>query len=137
MEEKHGIAPTVACLSSKYLRAQRHAANALASLGHESIENQTQIAALLVSLLGQGQPQAQANAVATLWRIVRENDASKLTIAQSGPTSDLIALLKEGTTQAKEYALWSLSLSINEKNQSVRPRPPTRLIMPSFPLPMG
>ena len=45
--------------------------------------------------------------------------SSQEKIAKAGPTSDLIALLKEGTDEAKEYALWSLSLSINEGNQSV------------------
>lgn len=48
VEEQHGIAPTVALLASPNLRAQKHAANALASLGHNNIDNQTQITALLV-----------------------------------------------------------------------------------------
>ena len=38
-------------------------------------------------------------------------------VAKAGPTSDLIALLKDGTPEAKAYALWSLSLSINSSNQ--------------------
>ena len=36
---------------------------------------------------------------------MQENQSSQETIAKAGPTSDLIALLKDGTAQAKEYAL--------------------------------
>lgn len=119
VETKHGIAPTVALLASTNLRAQKHAANALASLGHKNIENQTQITSLLVGLLGSGNPHAKSNAADTLWRIVQENPSSQEMVAKSGSTTDLIALLKDGSEQAKEYALWSLSLSINEANQKV------------------
>ena len=38
-------------------------------------------------------------------------------MAKASPTSDLIFLLKHGTTEARAYALWSLSLSITESNQ--------------------
>ena len=119
VEEKHGIAPTVLLLASNNIRAQNHAANALASLGKDSVQNQTQITTLLVGLLGTGNTHAKSNAAHTLWRIVNENPASQEKIAKAGPTSDLISLLKDGTVEAKEYALWSLSLSINESNQSV------------------
>lgn len=119
VEGKRGIAPTVNLLASNNIRAQKHAANALASLGHDNSENQTQITELLVNLLGTGNPHAKSNAATTLWRIVQENSESQQKIAKAGPTSELISLLKVGTDQAKEYALWALSLSINEGNQSV------------------
>ena len=38
-------------------------------------------------------------------------------MAKAGPTSDLIFLVKHGTTEERAYALWSLSLSITESNQ--------------------
>ena len=48
--------------------------------------------------------------------LVEENPSSNDEIATAGPISDLICLLKDGTDEAKRYALWSLSLSINEQN---------------------
>ena len=117
IETARGIPPTVFLLASGFQRAERHAANALASLGRDSIQNQMQITGLLVELLGKGTPEAKSNAAASLWRLVQENPSSQDTVAKAGPTSDLIALLKDGTDEAKGYALWSLSLSINESNQ--------------------
>ena len=112
-----GISPTVSLLATGGPRAQEHAAHALASLGLDNIDNQRQISTLLVGLLGSGMPEAKSNAATSLWRLVRENAGSRDEVAKAGPTSDLIALLKEGTKEAKAYALWSLSLSINEHNQ--------------------
>ena len=60
---------------------------------------------------------AKANATALLWRLVDENPQTQQAMAMAGPMSDLISLLKGGTPAARKFALWSLSLSINESNQ--------------------
>ena len=97
-------------------RSQFHAACALASLGFDNVANQVQITTLLVSLLSTGGAEAKKNASKLLRTLVDENPSSNDEIATAGPISDLIGLLKEGTAEAKRYALWSLSLSINEQN---------------------
>ena len=117
VEEARGIPPTVALLASGYERAENHAANALASLGFKNTKNQEQITGLLVAMLGAGTPKAKLNAAASLWRLVHENPTDQAVVARSGPTSDLISLLKNGTEEAHAYALWSLSLCITEGNQ--------------------
>ena len=96
-----GISPIINLLATGSTRGQAHAANALASLGYQNIENQCQIATLLVGLLGAGSPEAKSNAAASLWRLVEENPSSQDWVAKAGPTSDLISLLKDGTEEAK------------------------------------
>ena len=87
----------VSLLETGGARAQLHAANALASLGFQNIDNQRQMSMLLVSLLGTGgvegavtgavtgadatsragrSTEAKSNAAAALWRLVRENPNS-------------------------------------------------------------
>ena len=78
------ISPLVNLLAAGGARAQEHAANALASLGYGNIDNQSQITALLVSLLGNGSDIAKSNAAASLWRLVQENPTSQGTIANAG-----------------------------------------------------
>ena len=110
--------PLVQLLATGNGRAQEHAAHALASLGFDNEPNQREITEQLVLLLGNGATDAKSRAAASLWRLVQENPSSQRTIAMAGSASDLIKLLKEGTREAKAYALWSLSLSINEDNQA-------------------
>ena len=112
-----GIPPTVSLLATGGFRGLEHAGHALATLGLDNVDNQIQITTLLVGLLLNGSADAKVSAAASLWRLVQENPESQQAIATAGPTSDLIGLLKDGTKGAKAYALWSLSLSINETNQ--------------------
>lgn len=113
----HGIAPIVQLLAMGNERAQMHAAHALASLGLDDEKNQGQIASLLVGVLGSGSLESKSRAANALWRLVQENPTSQQTIATAGTASELIALLKEGADDAQAYALWSLSLSIDENSQ--------------------
>ena len=87
------------------------------ALGAGNVENQRQITSLLVSLLSTGSDAAKANATSSLWRMVQESPSTQQDIATAGPLPDLIGLLKHGNEGAKRFALWSLSLSINESNQ--------------------
>ena len=112
-----GIAPLVSLLATGGRRGQEHATYALAALGLANVDNQSQITALLVGVLSTGSPEAMSNAAASLWHLVQENAASREQIARAGSAVDLIHLLKKGAEQAKDYALWSLSLSIDAGNQ--------------------
>ena len=112
-------APLVVLLATGNERAQNHAAHALASLSFGNVSNLTQVTTLLVSLLGSGCIAAKSRAAASLWRLVQENESCRASIASAGSAPDLVTLLKAGSDDARMYALWSLSLSINQTNQSV------------------
>ena len=117
---KGGIQPTVAQLAGGSPLAQRHAAFALAALGFSNDDNQRNITALLVSILSTGNGEARANATALLWRLVEQNPTTRQDMAEAGPMAELIDLLKgRGGGGPRKYALWSLSLSINESNHKV------------------
>lgn len=62
-----GISPLVTLLAGGNDRAQQHAMHALASLGLENTDNQSQITMLLVGLLGNGSTDAKSRAAALLW----------------------------------------------------------------------
>ena len=114
-----GIAPLVQLLATGGPRGNEYATFALLALGLGNVDNQSQITSLLVGLLGAGSLQAMSSAAAALWRLVQDNPTSQQEIARAGAAADLITLLKKGEAEAREYALWSLSLSIDEGNQSV------------------
>jgi vacuolar protein 8 len=117
--QQGAVASLVALLAQGSQRAQEHAANALASLSLDNVENLKQVTTLLVNLLGSGDLSAKSIAAATLWRLVGENPSVQKSIASAGSATDLVTLLKAGSKGARDYALWSLSLSINEMNQAI------------------
>ena len=112
------IAPLVILLGLGDSRGSDHAARALASLGLDNSENQIQITQLLIELLGSGPEEAHARAVASLNSLVEENPNAHHTIAKAGNPAALVDLLKGTNPPAKDYALWSLSLSISSENQN-------------------
>ncbi len=114
-----GIAPLVQLLATGGPRGQEHSTSALLALGQDNVDNQAQITSLLVGLLGAGSLQAMSSAAGCLWRLVQDNPSTQDAIAHAGAAADLITLLKRGAAEAQEYALWSLSLSIDAANQSV------------------
>ena len=71
-------------------------------------------------------------AILSLWRMVRENPEHKVNIARAGGAEPLVTLLRDGSGAAQEYALWSLSLAIdesfidifNDKVRAISPRSP-------------
>jgi hypothetical protein len=101
------------------VRAREHAAGALASLGLDNKANQVVLTQLLVELLINGNREAQERAVKALNALVKENTSAHEVIAQAGNPAQLVALLKSSHLEAKDYALWALSLSIEKKNQSI------------------
>ena len=117
--QQGAVSSLIALLAQGSQRAQEHAANALASLSLDNVENLKQVTTLLVNLLGSGDLSAKSIAAATLWRLVRENPSVQKSIASAGSATDLVTLLKAGSKGARDYALWSLSLSINEVNQTI------------------
>ena len=48
-----------------------------------------------------------------------ENPIAHATIAAAGEPAALVELLKAGIADAKDYALWSLSLSISAESQPI------------------
>ena len=59
----------------------------------------------------------QVHAVKALQALVAANINSSEVIAKSGEPTALVELLKSGSSAAKEYAVWSLSISISDENQ--------------------
>ena len=114
-----GIPPLVQLLATGDERGIGHAKRALAALGLENVDNQAQITALLVGLLGSGTIAAMSSAAASLWQLVQENRTSQGKIAHAGSTEDKIILLRKGCGEAREFALWSLSLSIDAESQPI------------------
>ena len=71
-----------------------------------------------MSLLCSGAAAAKANATALLWRLVEENKDTRKEMARACQMDDLIGLLKGGRADARKFALWSLSLSIDASSQN-------------------
>ena len=108
-------------LGSPSERAQRHAASALSTLCEDVVENMQLVAAQLVGLLADrmGEQTRKDRAVKSLWRMSTENPTHSITIAKAGGAEALVDLLQTGADTSQEYALWSLSLSIDESNCAV------------------
>ena len=69
---------------------------------------------LLRGCTNTGSDSSKSTAAALLWRFVLENPSNHDQISRAGTTEQLITLLLAGTSDAKAYALWALSLCINE-----------------------
>lgn len=113
----NAITPLVALLACENERAQSHAASALASLALGNHNNQQQMTPQLVKLLGSPDDGTMKRAARSLWRIVKENPEDNKHIANSGGAGQLVMLLRDGKPNARKYALWSLSLSIDKEQQ--------------------
>ena len=111
------ISPLVQLFGTGDARARELSAGALASLGLNNSKNQVQITQMLIELLISGQPEAQERAVRALRALVDENPSAHEDIAKAGNPSALVELLKNGIPEAKDYSLWSLSLSISTESQ--------------------
>lgn len=117
------IPTLVSLLGSPNERAQRHGSSALASLAYKQPDNQQQISQLLVGLLSTTTDATQKRAAKALWRIVRENAENDVLIAKAGGANELVLLLRgaarrPSTDSTKAYALWALSLCIDETNHA-------------------
>ena len=106
-------------------RAREHATNALLSLAYDDKENLQQITQLLIELLTSSKvtesesDELHKRAVRSLWILVQENSNSHEVIAKAGHPEQLVQLLASGAPDAKDYAIWSLSLAVNANNQVV------------------
>ena len=117
MKQAGAIPVLMPQIGSQSERAQENAANAIASLTFENEDNQAEATALLVGLLEDPNTGTVGRAAELLWRMVDDNPNSKVVIAKSGGASPLVRLLHSKQMRAKAYALWSLSLSIDEASQ--------------------
>ena len=113
------VPPLVSLLGQGDDLAVMHSAKALASIGFDNDNNQVQITQLLIELLSQGTPEGKGRAVLSLQTLREENSTSHHNIAEAGDPEALVDLLKAGIPEAKDFALWSLSLSIRSSNQGV------------------
>ncbi|KOO28054.1 beta-glucan synthesis-associated [Chrysochromulina tobinii] len=117
------IPTLVGLLGSPNERAQRHGGSALVSLSIGQLENQEQVSQLLVELLSTTTDATQKRAAKTLWRVVKDNSQHEVAIAKAGGADNLVLLLRDAarkpsTQEAKAYALWALSLCIDETNHA-------------------
>ena len=140
------IALLVNLLATGSTRAQSHAAKALAALGFGMPNILTIIAEKLVGLLGSGNvshaspdapdggvsiPSATSKgsprtlelvqrAAGLLNTLLAQNPTEQHVIATAGKAADLVRLLRFGCSdEARSYAVWSLSLSIDSSNQQL------------------
>ena len=113
------VSVLVGLLGSRSDAAANNAGNALSAIGLDNMESQKEIAKLLVGLLTTAKREStQERAAGALWRLVRQNPSDQFSIAQAGGAQPLVRLLREGSPGGRTYALWSLSLCINETNQA-------------------
>jgi hypothetical protein len=100
--------------------AGEHASFALASIALQNGDNMVQITGMLVEVLvDEAEKAAHVRAVRALEALVQQNPTFHDRIAKAGPMNALVELLKHGIAPAKDYALWSLSLSITRADQPV------------------
>jgi hypothetical protein len=74
---------------------------------------------LVEVLVDEAEKAAHVRAVRALEALVQQNPTFQDRIAKAGPMNALVELLKHGIAPAKDYALWSLSLSITRADQPV------------------
>ena len=111
------VIPTLCGLLTMQLdRAQLHATKGLAALCASNTTNQYETAGLLVAALCKGDKDAEFHnrVLSVLWSMVSDNPADATAIARAGGAENLVMLLRDGTNNDKQYALWSLSLGLDE-----------------------
>ena len=113
------LSPLVALLGTGSARARTHVLGAITYLGLDNQDNQVILTQLLIELLINGSPQAQERASKALGTLVHENPSAHEVIAKAGDPTALVTLLKSNNSEAKDYALWSFSLSIEKHIQSI------------------
>ena len=109
-------------LDAKSERAQTLAAKALSALAMGNEPNQLAAVSLLVAgLVRTAERAADADhddlrerLIKTLWRLVRDNGDSQLNIARAGGADHLVQLLRDQTDSVSTFALWALSLALDE-----------------------
>ena len=89
--------------------AQINAASALSQLALKSAQHRVQVTAQLIELLGSPEPSVRQRAWKALKDMAAEggND-STMTVQMAGGIDRFVKLLKEGSLEAQEYALWLL-----------------------------
>ena len=109
-------------LDAKSERAQTLAAKALSALALGNEPNQLAAVSLLVAGLVRSAERAadadhddlRERLIKTLWRLVRDNGEMQLNIARAGGADHLVQLLRDQTDSVSTFALWALSLALDE-----------------------
>ena len=107
-ENGSSLSPLIALLGSGSAKAERNAAGALGALSRENVENEEEIARMLVELLGgSGAPEKAARAIS---RLASQSVDSQNAIAAAGGIAPLVALVTSGTDGQKENAGGALGI---------------------------
>ena len=110
----------VSMLGSRSGEAANLAGNALSSIGLDNPAGLREISKMLVELMITARREStQERAAATLWRLVRQNLSQQLEIAKAGGAQPLVRLLRDGPPGGRSFALWSLSLCIDDSNRAM------------------
>ena len=79
-----------------------------------SLQNIEEVTRILVGLLSGGSEGRRERVLHALWKLVSDNPEHQVAIAKAGGAEPLVLLLRDGGKREHEYALWSLSLAIDE-----------------------
>ena len=118
-----GIAPIVGLLAAGTPRAQSHATEALASLGLDNVQIQTEITTLLVGLLSTGAPEVKKIGAALLWRLVNSNPSTQQEMANAGERAAIDLAL----VTLPSFAHYSLRYTTLPAFATCSPSPPHAL----------
>ena len=112
-----GLSPLIALLGSGSAKAERNAAGALGALSRENVENEEEIARMLVELLaGSGAPEKAARAIS---RLASQSVDSQNAIAAAGGIPLLVDLLCNGVDAMIEAAELEQTITDEEAESNV------------------
>ena len=107
---KWGAIPQLATqLSDGTPEGQINAASALSQIALKSAQHRVQVTAQLIKLLGSPDPSVRQRAWNVLKNMAAEGGSeSQMTVLMAGGIERFVSLLKDGSLEAQEYALWLL-----------------------------
>ena len=116
---KAGAIPQLAAqLRDGTPQAMVAAASALAQLSHKSPQYRVQVTAQLIKLLGSEVEEVRQRAGTALKDMSADKGSdSQMTVAMAGGIERFVALLEDGSLEAKEYALWLLCQSTDHASR--------------------
>ena len=89
--------------------SQHNAAAGLSQIALKSPQHRVQVTAQLIILLGDEKPDVRQRGFAALQDMAAEGGSdSRMTVKMAGGIDRFVALLKDGSLEAQEYALWLL-----------------------------
>ena len=90
-------------------QGQTHAASALGQIALKSAQHRVQVTAQLIKLLGHSDSHVRQRAWTALKDMAESGGSeSQMTVQMAGGIDRFVSLLKDGSLEAQEYALWLL-----------------------------